>query len=279
MFVPFGCTPDDVPGGDEENTEENTPEETKLPDPVLSWSAASCTQTIEEENPAAYPTLTVDPADLNITFASSNTSVATVDGSGNITLVAPSTSTISATFAGDDAINCQGELDVTGGYVYAYSSANDAMDANHDLKISGGYVFAVTTRGAPEVALDENTEENYKLYITGGVVVAYGGLEGGYSASNTVYTMNCTADGLNALHDGSSYIAAFKAPAGVSSVAVCAPSLKKGYKGMSVGGDTYAGGTWATTSISGGSSVSLGTYTGGGGPGGNPPGGGPGGGH
>ena len=179
---------------------------------------------------------------------------------------------------GDDAINCQGELDVTGGYVYAYSSANDAMDANHDLKISGGYVFAVTTRGAPEVAMDANTEDGYKLYITGGVVVAYGGLEGGYSASNTVYTMNCTADGWNALHDGSSYIAAFKAPAGVSSVAVCAPSLKKGYKGVSVGGDTYAGGTWATSSISGGSAVSLGTYTGGGGPGGgNPPGGGPGG--
>ncbi len=179
---------------------------------------------------------------------------------------------------GDDAINCQGELDVTGGYVYAFSSANDAMDANHDLKISGGYVFAVTTCGAPEVALDANTEDGYKLYITGGVVVAYGGLEGGYSASNTVYSMNCTADGWNALYDGSSFIAAFKAPAGVSNVAVCAPALKKGYKGVSVGGATYAGGTWATSSISGGSAVSLGTYTGGGGPGGgNPPGGGPGG--
>ncbi len=180
---------------------------------------------------------------------------------------------------GDDAINCQGELDVTGGFVYAYSSANDAMDANHDLKISGGYVFAITTRGAPEVALDANTEENYKLYITGGVVVAYGGLENGYSSSNTVYSMDCSAGNWNALYDGSSFIAAFNAPAGISSVAVCAPSLKKGYTDVSVGSTTYAGGTWATTSISGGSSESLGTYTGGGGPGGNPPGGGPGGGH
>ena len=180
---------------------------------------------------------------------------------------------------GDDAINCQGELDVTGGFVYAYSSANDAMDANHDLKISGGYVFAITTRGAPEVALDANTEDNYRLYITGGVVVAYGGLENGYSSSNTVYSMDCSAGNWNALYDGSSFIAAFNAPAGISSVAVCAPSLKKGYTDVSVGGTTYAGGTWATTSISGGSSVSLGTYTGGGGPGGNPPGGGPGGGH
>ena len=192
-------------------------------------------------------------------------------------LVISDSAELHVTSTGDDAINCQGELDVTGGYVYAFSSANDAMDANHDLKISGGYVFAITTRGAPEVALDANTEEHYKLYITGGVVVAYGGLEGGYSSSNTVYTMNCTAGGWNALYDGSSYIAAFKAPEGISNVAVCAPSLKKGYKGVSVGGDTYAGGVWATTSISGGSAVSLGTYTGGGGPGGNPPGGGPGG--
>ncbi len=171
---------------------------------------------------------------------------------------------------GDDAINCQAEMNITGGYVYAYSTANDAMDANHDLKISGGYVFAITTKGAPEVALDANTEERYKLYITGGVVVAYGGLESGYSASQSVYTMSCTAGSWNALYNGSSYIAAFKAPSGVSSVAVSAPSLKSGYKGVSVSGTTYCNGVWATSGISGGTSVSLSTYNGGGGGGGGP---------
>lgn len=176
---------------------------------------------------------------------------------------------------GDDAVNCQAELDVTGGYVYAYSSANDAMDANHDLKISGGYVFAISTRGDPEVALDANTEERYKLYITGGTVVAYGGLERSYSSTNTVYSMSCTAGGWNALHNGSSYIAAFKAPDGVSSVAVCSPGLSKGYKGVNVGSTTFANGVWATSSISGGTEVSLGSYSNGGsGPGGGgvPPG-------
>lgn len=167
--------------------------------------------------------------------------------------------------SGDDAINSQAEFDVTGGYVYAHSTANDAMDANHDMKISGGYVYAITTKGSPEVALDANTEERYKLYITGGVVVAYGGLESGYSATNSVYTMSATAGSWNALHNGSSYIAAFKAPSGLSSFAVCAHSLKNGYKGVTVGGTSYANGTLASSGISGGSSVSLSNYNGGGG--------------
>ena len=171
-----------------------------------------------------------------------------------------------------DAINAQAELTVGGGYLYAYSSANDAMDANHDMKLSGGYVFAVTTKGSPEVALDANTESGYKLYInSGATVVAYGGLERGYSASQSVYSMSCTAGNWNALSSGSSFIAAFKAPSGVSSVVVSAPSLSKGYKGVSVGSATYANGIWATSGISGGSSVSLSSYSGGsggGGPGG-----------
>lgn len=199
-----------------------------------------------------------------------------IEAKGNI--VISGSAQVYVTSTGDDAINSQAEFDVTGGYLYAYSSANDAMDANRDLKISGGYVFAVTTKGAPEVAIDANTEENYKLYITGGVVVAYGGLESGYSSSNTVYSMSCSAGNWNALHNGNSYIAAFKAPSGVSSVAVCAPSLSKGYTGVSVGSTTYANGIWATSGISGGSAVSLSTYSGGGGGpgggGGNPPGGG-----
>lgn len=175
---------------------------------------------------------------------------------------------------GDDAINSQGELNITGGYVYGYSSQNDAIDTNCDFKISGGYVFAVTTKGSPEVALDANTEGGYKLYITGGTVVAYGGLENGYSSSNTVYTLSGTANAWNALYNGSSFIAAFKAPSGLSSFAVCSPSLKSAYKGVTVSGTTFCNGIWATSGISGGSSVSLSTYSGGGsGPGGGPGGG------
>lgn len=194
-----------------------------------------------------------------------------IECKGNLTI---SGGEVYANSSSDDAINCQAELNVTGGYVYAYSSGNDAIDANHDLKLSGGYVFAVTTKGSPEVAFDANTEEGYKLYIyEGATVVAYGGLENGYSASQSVYSMNCTAGSWNALYGGDGFIAAFKAPSGVSSVAVSAPSLGKGYTGVSVGSEHFCNAVWATAEISGGSEVSLSAYSGGGGPGGGGPGG------
>lgn len=196
-----------------------------------------------------------------------------IEAKGNLTFNGGETY---VTSTGDDAINCQGEMTVNNGYIYAYSSQNDAMDSNGNMKFNGGYVFAVTSRGAPEVALDANSEGGYKIYInSGATLVAYGGLENGYSASQTVYSMSCTAGGWNALHNGDSYIAAFKAPSGVSTVAVSAPSLKSAYKGSSVSGETLCNGIWTISGISGGSTSSLGTYSGGG-MGGGFPGGGPG---
>lgn len=172
----------------------------------------------------------------------------------------------------DDAINCAGEMNVNGGYIYAYSSQNDAMDSNGNMKLNGGYVFAITTKGVPEVALDANTEGGYKLYINSGcTLVAYGGLENNYSASQTVSSMSCTAGSWNALKSSNGFIAAFKAPSGISSVAVSAPSLSTGAKSVSVSGTTYCNGIWARAGISGGTSVSLTSYSGGqgGGPGGH----------
>ena len=178
---------------------------------------------------------------------------------------------------GDDAINCQGDLTVNSGYVYAFSSQNDAMDSNGNTLLNGGYVMAICTRGNPEVAIDANTEEGKKLYInSGATLVAYGGLESGYAASQNVYGLNVTAGSWNALHNGQSFIAAFKAPSNISSVLVSAPSLANGYKGVSVSGEAKCNGVWATNGISGGSSVTLSNNTGGnGGPGGGGPGGRP----
>ena len=180
------------------------------------------------------------------------------------------------TSGSDDAINCQGDLTVNKGFVYAFSSGNDAMDSNGDTKINGGYVMAICTKGVPEVAIDANTEGGKKLYInSGATVVAYGGLESGYSASQSVFNMSGTAGSWNALYDGKSFIAAFKAPSNISSFIVSAPSLSSGYKGVSVNGESKCGGVWATSGISGGTSVTLSNYTGGnGGPGGGGPGGG-----
>ena len=176
----------------------------------------------------------------------------------------------------DDAINCQGELTVNNGYVYAYSAGNDAMDSNGNTILNGGYVMAICTKGSPEVAIDANTEEGKKLFINeGATVVAYGGLENGYSASQSVYSMSGTAGAWNALYNGKSFIAAFKAPANIATFIVSAPSLSSGYKGVSVSGKARCNGIWATDGISGGTSVTLSNYTGGNnGPGGGGPGGG-----
>ena len=177
----------------------------------------------------------------------------------------------------EDAINCQGDLTVNKGFVYAFSSGNDAMDSNGNTILNGGYVMAICTKGNPEVAIDANTEDGKKLYInSGATLVAYGGLERGYSASQNVYSMSGKAGAWNALHDGKSFIAAFKAPSNISSVIVSAPSLSGGYQGVSVSGESKCGGVWALEGITGGSSVSLSSYTGGaGGPGGGPGGGRP----
>ena len=214
----------------------------------------------------------------NLTISGGTVTVSSTYGEGlevkgNLTFKGGETYVTSTS---EDAINCQGDLTVNNGFIYAFSSGNDAMDSNGDTKLNGGYVMAICTKGTPEVAIDANTEEGKKLYInSGATVVAYGGLERGYSASQSVFNMSGTVGSWNALYDGKSFIAAFKAPSNISSFIVTAPSLTNGYKGVSVSGESKCGGVWAKDGISGGSSVTLSNYTGdNGGPGGGGPGGG-----
>ena len=184
---------------------------------------------------------------------------------------------IHVTSTGDDAVNAQGKLEINDGYIYAYSSKNDALDSNGDTKINGGKVFAVSTAGTPEVAIDANTEDGYRLYIySGATIVAYGGLERNYYTENKIYNMSCSAGKWNALTVDGTAFAAFKGPSSISSYIVSAPSLSAGLKNVSVSGTPKCNGAWAVEGISGGSSVSLSDYTGGGGGGHGP--GGPGGG-
>ncbi|MBO5777196.1 MAG: hypothetical protein J6R34_01965 [Clostridia bacterium] len=65
--------------------------------PEIAWSAASATATIGQSN--TFPTLS-NPHSLPITYSSSDTSVATVDLSGVVTLIAAGSANISASFAG-----------------------------------------------------------------------------------------------------------------------------------------------------------------------------------
>lgn len=73
-------------------------------DVTMSFNPSAATATLNED--FTEPTLTTNPANLNVTYSSSDTNVATVnETSGEVTLVAAGSTTITATFAGNDTYN------------------------------------------------------------------------------------------------------------------------------------------------------------------------------
>ena len=181
----------------------------------------------------------------------------------------------------DDAINSAQDLTISDGYVYAHATNNDGIDANGNCYIKGGVIYAVGA-SSPEVAVDANSEEQKKLYFTGGTLVAIGGLESGSSLSQSCYsTSSWNKNTWYALYNGSDLALAFKTPSSGGSTLVVSTSgtttLKSGVT-VSDGTEYFGGMGNIGGTVSGGSSVSLSSYTGGnggGGPGGG--GGGPGG--
>ena len=137
----------------------------------------------------------------------------------------------------DDAINSAGVLAITGGQVCAYSTGNDGLDANANCYIEGGVVYAVGS-GSPEVAIDANTEEGYRLYVNGGVIFAIGGLESGASLAQSCYQASWSKNTWYSLTaDGAGY--AFKTPAsGGTTLVVSAASQPALTGGVSVTGGT-----------------------------------------
>ena len=181
-----------------------------------------------------------------------------------------------ASYAYDDAVNSKGNMTVSGGYVYAHGQHNDGLDANGNCYISGGVVYAVCS-GSPEVAIDANTEGGYKLYLTGGTIIAVGGLENGSSLTQACYQASWSAGTWYALTDGSTALS-FQTPAnGGSGLVVSTASQPTLTSGVSVSGGTslFGGSAIMGGTVSGGTTVSLSSYSGGMGMGGAP-GGGPG---
>lgn len=194
----------------------------------------------------------------------------------------------------DDGINVGGDgsdLIISGGYVYSRAMNNDGIDGNGNVYVKGGLVYAIGAN-SPEVAIDANSEEQKKLYVQGGTLIAVGGLESGaqISGGTCKQTTSFTAEVWYALYNGSELVAAFKTPTATTSSSgggrpgggpggsgskklvvytSSTPALKSGVTVS--GGTTYfdgaanIGGT-----VSGGSSVTLSNYTSSGGPGGRP---------
>ena len=194
--------------------------------------------------------------------------------------------------ASDDAINASynddtkslsnaGDLTISGGYVYARSTGNDGIDANGNVYIKGGLVYAIGT-STPEVAIDANSEEQKKLYVTGGTIIAIGGLENGAQLTQSCYQASSWSKNTWYAMTVGSEAFAFKTPSSGGNTMVVSgasqPTLKSGVT-VSSGTSIFDGVGYTDATVTGGSSVSLSSYTGGGGgPGGGGPGGGPGGG-
>ena len=172
----------------------------------------------------------------------------------------------------DDAINSGGNLTISGGLVCAYSQGNDGLDANGNCYIKGGVVYAIGT-SSPEVAVDANSEGGYQLYLTGGTLVAIGGLESGSSLSQSCYSASSWSQNTwYGLTVGSTTYA-FKTPSsGGTPLVVSGTSTPTLQSGVSVSNGTacFEGMFYTDAAVSGGTSVSLSSYSGGngGGPGG-----------
>ena len=176
----------------------------------------------------------------------------------------------------DDAINSGGDFTINGGYVCGYSSGNDGLDANGNFYIKGGVVYAIGAR-SPEVAIDANSEGGYKLYLTGGTLIAIGGLENGSSLTQSCYSApSWSQNTWYGLTVGSTTYA-FKTPgSGGTPLVVSGSSTPNLQSGVSVGSGTmcFEGMFYTDATVSGGNSVSLSSYSGGNGGGGGPGGGG-----
>lgn len=186
-----------------------------------------------------------------------------IEAKGTISISAGKVSANSS----DDAINSGSDMTISGGEVYAISSGNDGLDANGNMYVKGGYVYAVGS-GSPEVALDANTEGGYRLYLSGGKLVAFGGIESGSNISQSViYVTNWTANASYSLYDGDKLLLEFTAPSkGGNGIVISHPDL--------VSGNSY---TLKSGSSSSSVTASLNSQGGGGFPGGGH--GGPGGWH
>ena len=177
-------------------------------------------------------------------------------------------------YSSDDAINAGGDFTIDGGAVYAQSTGNDGLDANGNLYIKGGIVFSLGSGGA-ELAVDANSEAQKKLYLTGGTVIAVGGLENGASLSQTCWsagTVKANTDYALFDKDGK-VLGAFKTPStGNLTLVLSAPSLDSVKYGVTVSGGTalFNGAFTEGATVSGGSGCNLFSYSGGGGGHGGP---------
>ena len=164
-----------------------------------------------------------------------------------------------------------------GGYVYAVATGNDAIDSNGNMYVSGGKIFCCGS----EEGMDANSEGGYTVYVQSGACFMciggnMGAIESGAQLSQTCKQASVTANTWYALYNGSSVAFAAYTPTfsgggggwgggGSSSktMVVTAPSTPALYKSVTGTGTSFWTGK-GYSNATGGSSVTLSNYSGGG---------------
>ena len=189
--------------------------------------------------------------------------------------------------AADDAINSAGTFTINGGKICGYAVRNDGLDANGNFYINDGLIYAIGS-SVPELAIDANTEGGCQLYVNGGTIIAIGGLESGVSLTQSCYSASSWNRNTWYSMTVGSEVLAFRTPSSGGTTLVVSgasqPALKSGvtatdgtgwFEGILTTGATVSGGTDVTlSSYSSGGGFGPGGFGGGGfGPGGGRPGG------
>ncbi len=217
----------------------------------------------------------------NLTINGGTVKVSATGGEGSEGIESKSVMTINGGYVEcntyDDALNSSSHMYIKGGYVYAVATNNDAIDSNGNMYLSGGMVFCCGS----EEGLDANSEGGYRVYIQSGANIAaigrsMGAIESGASISQTCYQTTASSSTWYALYNGTTVVAAFQTPTlsssgggygpgggggNSSTMVVTSPSCKL-YSGVTGSGTSFWSGK-GYSNASGGSSVSLSTYSGG----------------
>lgn len=169
----------------------------------------------------------------------------------------------------DDGINSAQDMTINNGFIFARATNNDGIDTNGNCYIKGGVVYAMGASGGVEMAIDANSEDQKKLYITGGTIIAIGSLERGASLTQTCYqTRSWSKNTWYSLNSNGNVAVAFKTPAsGSSTLIVSTAGTTTLTSGVSVSGGTeyFDGLANIGGTVTGGTNVQLSTYSSGGG--------------
>ncbi len=219
-----------------------------------------------QANTDAYSTI-INGGTINITSNSSTAEVEGIESNHGTVNINGGTLTLNVT---DDAINAESSVNINGGKIYAYVTGNDGVDSNGTMYITGGILVAVSTAASPETSIDSDSNT---FNISGGIVVGItpGANPTSPSASTqpVVLLGSGSANQIINIQSSSKEIITFLAPAIYANILISTPNLSKStsytvYKGGSVSNGenfnglytsgTYSGGTQYKTFSTGSSS-------------------------